>query len=43
MVEEYRKQAYKIIDCQVYTRHLESLGAEEISREEFQRILQRDI
>lgn len=26
---------YKLIDCQVYTNHLESLGAEEISREEF--------
>lgn len=26
---------YKLIDCQVYTSHLESLGAEEISREEF--------
>jgi len=26
---------YKLIDCQVYTQHLESLGAEEISRNEF--------
>lgn len=26
---------YKLIDCQVYTKHLESLGAEEISREAF--------
>ncbi len=26
---------YKLIDCQVYTNHLESLGAEEISREKF--------
>ena len=26
---------YKIIDCQVYTNHLESLGAEEITRDEF--------
>ena len=26
---------YKLIDCQVYTNHLESLGAEEISREAF--------
>lgn len=26
---------YKLIDCQVYTQHLESLGAEEISREAF--------
>ena len=27
--------SYKLIDCQVYTSHLESLGAEEISRKEF--------
>lgn len=26
---------YKLIDCQVYTNHLESLGAEDISREAF--------
>lgn len=26
---------YKLIDCQIYTNHLESLGAEEISRELF--------
>lgn len=26
---------YKLIDCQIYTNHLESLGAEEIPREEF--------
>lgn len=26
---------YKLIDCQVYTNHLESLGAEEISRDLF--------
>lgn len=26
---------YKLIDCQMYTKHLESLGAEDISRDEF--------
>lgn len=26
---------YKLIDCQVYTNHLESLGAEDILRDEF--------
>lgn len=26
---------YRIIDCQVHTKHLESLGAKEIGREEF--------
>ena len=30
---------YKLIDCQVYTKHLESLGAEDISREAFLRYL----
>lgn len=30
---------YKLIDCQVYTNHLESLGAEEIERDEFLRYL----
>lgn len=30
---------YKLIDCQVYTNHLESLGAEAISRDAFLRYL----
>ncbi|WP_242156167.1 leucyl/phenylalanyl-tRNA--protein transferase [Aestuariivivens sediminis] len=30
---------YKLIDCQVYTSHLESLGAEEISREAYMEYL----
>ena len=30
---------YKLIDCQVYTNHLASLGAEEISREQFLKYL----
>ena len=30
---------YKLIDCQVYTEHLESLGAEEIARQEFLKYL----
>ena len=30
---------YKLIDCQVYTNHLESLGAEDISRNEFLKYL----
>ncbi len=35
MVQEMQAQNYKLIDCQVYTQHLESLGAREIDREEF--------
>ena len=30
---------YKLIDCQVYTNHLESLGAEDIPREAFLKFL----
>lgn len=30
---------YKLIDCQVYTNHLERLGAEDISRENFRAYL----
>lgn len=30
-----QKSHYNLIDCQVYTEHLESLGAEEILRDEF--------
>ena len=30
---------YKLIDCQVYTDHLASLGAEDISRDEFLKYL----
>ena len=33
------KQNYKLIDCQVYNEHLDSLGAVEISREEFLKYL----
>lgn len=30
---------YKLIDCQLYTQHLESLGAEDISRDDFMKYL----
>lgn len=33
--QELEKKKYKLIDCQVYTDHLKSLGAEEIAREVF--------
>jgi len=39
LVENLKKENYKIIDCQVYTSHLASLGAEEISRTEFLKYL----
>ncbi|MGM1056086.1 MAG: leucyl/phenylalanyl-tRNA--protein transferase [Bacteroidota bacterium] len=34
-VEQLKLEGVKLIDCQIYTAHLESLGAEEISRKEF--------
>lgn len=34
-VEQLKMKNYKIIDCQVHTNHLESLGAEEIDRDAF--------
>lgn len=34
-----KENSIKIIDCQVYNKHLESLGAYEISREEYFKIL----
>ena len=32
---------YKLIDCQVYTKHLESLGAEEIMRDNYLKFLKQ--
>lgn len=39
LAEKCKAQHYKLIDCQVYNKHLESLGAEEIPRNEFLRYL----
>lgn len=39
MVEKLKSEGIKIIDCQVYTAHLESLGAKEIPREKFLKFL----
>lgn len=35
LVEMLKTKAYNLIDCQVYNDHLASLGAEEISRQQF--------
>ena len=35
LVQKLKEEGVKLIDCQVYTSHLESLGAEEIPRDEF--------
>jgi len=42
-VQQLIKEGVILIDCQVYTQHLESLGAEMISREEFIKILKENI
>ncbi len=41
-VDWLKRWGYTLIDCQVHTAHLVSLGAEEISRAQFVRILDED-
>ena len=38
-VKRLKEEGVKLVDCQIYTDHLASLGAEEISREEFLKFL----
>ncbi|UEG49844.1 leucyl/phenylalanyl-tRNA--protein transferase [Ferruginibacter lapsinanis] len=42
-VQYLKNENIKLIDCQVYTAHLESLGAEMINRNDFIALLQREI
>lgn len=42
-VQQLIREGVVLIDCQVYTQHLESLGAGMISRDEFIRLLQENI
>jgi len=39
LVERAVNEGWKVIDCQFHTGHLESLGAREISRDEFLKLL----
>ncbi|MCD6544955.1 MAG: leucyl/phenylalanyl-tRNA--protein transferase [Flavobacteriaceae bacterium] len=39
LTQKCENENYKLIDCQVYNEHLASLGAEEIPRKEFIKIL----
>ncbi len=39
LAEKLEKENYRLIDCQVYTAHLASLGAREIPRMEFTKLL----
>jgi leucyl/phenylalanyl-tRNA--protein transferase len=40
LVNHLKNEDYKLLDCQVYNPHLESLGCREIDREEFMSILE---
>lgn len=40
LIQHLREHHYKLLDCQVHNDHLELLGAFEISRETFMRVLQ---
>jgi leucyl/phenylalanyl-tRNA---protein transferase len=39
LVNHLKTENYKLLDCQVYNPHLESLGCREIDRDEFMSIL----
>lgn len=39
LVQQLKKENYRLLDCQVHNNHLESLGAREIARDEFMAIL----
>jgi leucyl/phenylalanyl-tRNA--protein transferase len=41
LVEECRARHIEVIDCQVASSHLASLGAREVSRDEFVALLRR--
>lgn len=43
LVESLQQEGVELIDCQVYTEHLESLGARMISRKEFLELLKRNL
>ncbi|MES2241216.1 MAG: leucyl/phenylalanyl-tRNA--protein transferase [Bacteroidota bacterium] len=43
LVEKLKNENYKLLDCQVYNSHLESLGCREIDRKEFMAILKNKV
>lgn len=43
LAKDLERLNYKFIDCQLYTKHLESLGAEEIPRKRFLELLQAEV
>ncbi len=43
LAQELEAKSYALIDCQLHTKHLESMGAEELPRNQFMEILQRQV
>jgi leucyl/phenylalanyl-tRNA--protein transferase len=43
LVQKLKQLGIKLIDCQVHTNHLESLGAEEIPREQYMYLLSQHL
>lgn len=43
LVESLKKLDFNLIDCQISSEHLSSLGAREIKREEFMQFLQKNL
>ena len=43
LVQYLKNEGVKLIDCQVYTNHLESLGAKMIDRNDFMRLLEQHL
>ena len=39
LAQHLKKENYKILDCQVYNEHLDSLGCREIDRDDFMKLL----
>ena len=43
LVQDLQERGFELIDCQVPTKHLASLGAKEVSRERFLQELARGV
>ena len=42
-IQQLRKEQVMLIDCQVYTSHLETMGAEMIERKKFSKLLEENV
>ncbi|MCW2118098.1 leucyl/phenylalanyl-tRNA--protein transferase [Flavobacterium sp. 7A] len=43
LVNHLKSSKYQLLDCQVYNPHLESLGCREIERNEFMKIIKKEV